>query len=196
MAPPVCPLCRGFGKVHPVKSGRVDYSSTVFCACQGERALRVAHPRVLHPDFAQKSFYDSHDKQRQARYRRSSAFRTEIREMFVEGDDSEENPPVSLLRQAQDRLFFKGGKAALALSEANGLARVDTKTDGVAKERDYRGETSSPRNDAGSRGRTRGSAPAEERPDLAPIKAELCYLRNKLNEHLDRSRKKDWTARI
>jgi len=149
MATPVCPLCRGFGKVHPTRAdGRVDYSTAVFCACQGERAFRVAHPRVPHPDFAPKSLYDSHDRQRQARYRGSPAFRRELAEVFGVGDDAWENPPVSLLRQApstplrtsQDRLFFKGG--------------------------------------------------GDREKDLAPLKAELCYLRNKLNEHLDYARKR------
>jgi len=44
-------ICSGFGQIHPVKpSGKIDYSQTVYCRCQNERAGDIASPPIFSPD--------------------------------------------------------------------------------------------------------------------------------------------------
>ncbi len=122
-----CPLCRGFGLVYPLKGDRVDYATAAYCACQGDKALKTAHPTVAHPDVTPPSVYDAYDEARQRRYRASVSFHQETDELFGEADNPSKSP-------------FTGRETCYA--------------------------------------------------DLTPVRAELAYLRNKLNEHIDYARRR------
>lgn len=177
MAQELCPVCKGFGKVHPViyptsppephkheylnpksetnsnvqnsngstalttsvqngepgtecrpsppdpsvarrslqddrrrMGGKVDWSSLIFCICQGDKALKVAHPAVPHPDIVSdikcERFYDEFDADRQARYRKSPEFRRELMELFGQNEtpDSPGNVSEEIHRERTELL--------------------------------------------------------------------------------------------
>jgi len=36
-----CPICNDFGKIHPVVSGKPDYSKVVYCQCQSKAGVEI-----------------------------------------------------------------------------------------------------------------------------------------------------------
>ena len=113
MAREPCIICKGFGKAHPATGGKTDYGSLVFCTCRGDKADTVAHPLVNHPDtdsdIYSGHYYDEFDAGRQERYRKSPAFRQELKELFgdeggVENHEAAPIPGMLSLGCARDKL--------------------------------------------------------------------------------------------
>lgn len=88
---PECSICQGFGKVNPSADGRVDYSRVIWCSCR-PKAGQVCHPAGTHPDLAEHAdifgerIFDSYDRARQERYRGSAAFKSQLKERFLQPD--------------------------------------------------------------------------------------------------------------
>jgi hypothetical protein len=112
----ICPICRGFGKVHPVFDGRIDYGSLVFCSCRGDRAFETAHPPLKHPDtdwdIPGRRIPDEFDRARQLRCRRSEAFKAELKEAAK--DDPAFHCPEDIVKNHPPR---DGWRELIAIKE-------------------------------------------------------------------------------